>query len=322
MSMEVWATYSVKDHLDARALAADIMLFDRLVFPVPQQAEYEFTNPNGGGTTKWSRNPVEWARWKDKKWNPERQESLLNTIEPVIRRVPWDPPRQEKWRSEFSKTAGNELPGWAFVATRTVLTHDLPAYVTGVTAMGPAYRSVDELEKELGVSKAGSQAKLPAGALSAVLGWELNVPDDPKLSDDELLRETVAYVTGDADFRKHRSEYWRWQQDFLKNGLTDRESIEKAVTVMRDKTADREEDAKRMPMDHTVRYAFRIGAPSLALAGLFFGPVGAIAVGAAGVFLTCAEIATEKWVLREKLQENEPSPAAFVHDVHRHFGWE
>jgi hypothetical protein len=36
MSTEVWATYSVEDHLDRRALAADIMLFDRLVFPVPQ----------------------------------------------------------------------------------------------------------------------------------------------------------------------------------------------------------------------------------------------------------------------------------------------
>ena len=34
MSREVWATYSVKDHLDRRALAADVMLYDRLVFRV------------------------------------------------------------------------------------------------------------------------------------------------------------------------------------------------------------------------------------------------------------------------------------------------
>ena len=41
MSHELWATYSVKDHCTPRALAADIMLFDRLVFPVPQTPRIE-----------------------------------------------------------------------------------------------------------------------------------------------------------------------------------------------------------------------------------------------------------------------------------------
>jgi len=38
MSQELWATYSVKDHRTPRALAADIILFDRLVFPAPEIA--------------------------------------------------------------------------------------------------------------------------------------------------------------------------------------------------------------------------------------------------------------------------------------------
>lgn len=168
MSRQVWSTYSVTDHLQPRALAADIMLFDRLVFPVPEIASFPYQEYVPGvnrGLVTWSRNPAEWARWEQKKWNPEAQSSLLQRLEPVIRKVPWDDPHQEAWRNEFSKAANNQLPDYAFVATRTVLTRDLPAYVSGVEAMGPAYRSMDEIQKEIGLNKGQGQPVLP-GALS------------------------------------------------------------------------------------------------------------------------------------------------------------
>jgi hypothetical protein len=34
MPVERWGALSVKDHLDTQALAADLLLYDRLVFPV------------------------------------------------------------------------------------------------------------------------------------------------------------------------------------------------------------------------------------------------------------------------------------------------
>jgi hypothetical protein len=34
---EVWATYSVRDHLAPKAFVADVMLYDRLVIPVPAE---------------------------------------------------------------------------------------------------------------------------------------------------------------------------------------------------------------------------------------------------------------------------------------------
>lgn len=180
----------------------------------------------------WSKNPIEWKRWEDEKWCPEDQESLLELIEPVVRKVSWDVPRQEEWRKEFSKNARNQVADYAFAATRTVLTRDLPAYVSGVEAMGPAYRTLDQLEKEFGVKKDWNSKALPASVPTAVLGWELVVPDDPRLTDDELLRETVAFVTGDAEFRRHRTRFWNWQQKYLKGGVTDRESIGAAVKEM------------------------------------------------------------------------------------------
>lgn len=153
MGREVWATYSVKDHLTPRALAADIMLFDRLVFPVPQTPEikYEQTAADGRGPVVWRRNSQEWARWK--KWDPGAQESLLELLSPVVRKVPWDTAHQEAWRNQFTAKAENDLPDYAFIATRTVLTRDPPAYVTGVEAMGPAYRSVEQMQQELEVKE-------------------------------------------------------------------------------------------------------------------------------------------------------------------------
>jgi len=322
MSREVWATYSVKDHQNRRSLAADIMLYDRLVFPVPQTADPQFdkVDPTRTWPVIWSRNKVEWKRWEDEKWTPEAQESVLKLIEPVVRRVPWDAPHQEEWRKEVAEAAEQHLPGYAFNATRTVLTRDLPADVTGVDAMGPAYRTVEQLEKELGVSTDGTRKKMPASALSAVLGWEVLVPDDPRLKDDELLKEAVTFVTENKEFRLHRSAFWDWQQQYLKNGVTDRESIEKAVKDMRELLELQKAAAKRMPFEHATRYAFRIGAPGVALAGLFCTPAGTIAFAVGGVVLTCAEIATEKWFLKKPETPNAPLPTAFVTDLHRHFG--
>jgi hypothetical protein len=49
--------------------------------------------------------------------------------------------------------------------TRTELTRDLPAYLTGVAAMGPACRSVEEFKRELGIGSDSAKRKLPGGAL-------------------------------------------------------------------------------------------------------------------------------------------------------------
>src|SRR5438876_6246524 len=151
MNQELWATYSVKDHLQPRALAADIMLFDRLVFPVPEDACFPENSgpPNISGPVAWKKNRDEWKRWQGEGWDPERQHRLLELLEPVTRKLSWDSAHREQWRGENAKLAAEGLPDYAFVATRTVLTRDLPAYVTGVAAVGPAYRTVEEIQREL-----------------------------------------------------------------------------------------------------------------------------------------------------------------------------
>ena len=185
MSQELWATYSVKDHLGPRALAADI-LFDRLVFPVPENACFPegSGSPDTLGPVQWTRNEPEWARWKSEGWDPDGQFQLLKSLEPVVRKVPWNEQRNAQLRAEAAKLTVQELPEYAFIATRTVLTRDLPAHVTGVAAVGPSFRTVTDMERQLGIRGATSHRPLPGGALATVLGWEFLIPENDRLSDE------------------------------------------------------------------------------------------------------------------------------------------
>ena len=54
MSREVWSTYSVKDHLYPRNFPADVMMFDRLVFPVPEVGSFP------AGEVYETSTPMEW----------------------------------------------------------------------------------------------------------------------------------------------------------------------------------------------------------------------------------------------------------------------
>ncbi len=326
MSCELWATYSVKDHLEPRALAADIMLFDRLVFPVPEYARFPENSgpPDVKGPVEWKRNSAEWTRWRGKGWDPDGQRRLLGLLQPVIRKLPWDSegPQDDQYRSESAKLAAQGLPDYAFVATRTMLTRDLPAYVTGVAALGPAYRTVAEVERELGVGSPGAKRILPGGALPTVLAWEFLSPDpdDDRLSADELLKETVEFVTGDEGFRKRRTAFVEWQEGFLRDGATDRELIERAVAEMRDLLADAKTAAAKLTVRKIARYAFQIAPSALGLVAAFAGIPGGVAIAGGGVFLSFGGIAVDELVFKTA-EQGQPAPSAFVHDARRHFGW-
>src|SRR5215813_11010710 len=123
MSHELWATYSVKDHFEPRTLAADIMLFDRLVFPVPEIGEFPENSgsPADPGPVGWKRNQEEWPRWEKEGWDPAGQKRLLDLLEPVSRKVSGDSKGQkhDQYRAEAAKLAKQELPDYAFHATRS-----------------------------------------------------------------------------------------------------------------------------------------------------------------------------------------------------------
>jgi hypothetical protein len=77
--IQVWATYSVMDHLEPKAFVADVMLYDRLIIPVPAEDDLE--------------------RWKG--WNVERQAQLLEILGDRAEAVVWDKEWREKWKTQL-----------------------------------------------------------------------------------------------------------------------------------------------------------------------------------------------------------------------------
>jgi hypothetical protein len=279
------------------------------------------------GPVLWDNNPAEWKRWAGAHWDPVGQERVLGWIEPVIRKLPWigEGPGHDEYKAEAAKLAARKLPDYAFHATRTMLTRDLPAYVTGVAAVGPAYRSIAEIERDLRIRKAGAQ--LPGGAVASVLAWEFFAPDpdDPKISDEKLLRETVAFATGDADFRKRRAAFNDWQQGFVRKGengndpVTDLEAVKRAVEAMSDLLADARQATGRLSVRKISRYAFRLAPPAVSLIAYALGwpPVASLAGSA---FLAVGGLTVDEKLFKAA-ETGQPAPTAFVQDAQRQFGW-
>ena len=101
---ELWATYSVKDHCQPRAFIADVLLYDRLVIPIPPRKPDEV-------------HEYEWKRWKSKGWDPALQERLLKAMletqpvqEPVVETVEWDSQLQGEWKARMvAENQGGQL---------------------------------------------------------------------------------------------------------------------------------------------------------------------------------------------------------------------
>ena len=71
---QLWGTFSVGDHLRPNAFVADLLLYDRLIVPVPPGDR-------------------ERSRWANEGWRPELQDELLSAIRGeypnVLTCVPW-----------------------------------------------------------------------------------------------------------------------------------------------------------------------------------------------------------------------------------------
>jgi hypothetical protein len=328
MSRELWTTYSVKDHLRPRELAIDVMLFDRLVFPVPQVGKIpDGDNPIEIGPVEWSRNEFEWARWRANKWDPDRQSQILDLLEPVLRKVPWSSKGKmdEDYRAEAAKLAADDVPDYAFTATRTLLTRDLPAYVDSVPAIGPAYRTFAEFEREASYKLTTGRRPIPGHALAMVLASEFIVPkiDDGELTEETLLKETVAFVAGDGEFRKRRRAFIDRQQEFLRDGQTDPESIFRSVEKMRELLHATNQATKKLTIRKVARYAFRLAPTIMGLAAALAGagPGFAAALAAGGTFFSASGIMVDERLFKAAEQPQNLS-VAFVHDARRQFGWE
>jgi hypothetical protein len=304
MSREVWATYAVNDHCVPRAFTADVMLYDRLVIPVPPD------NPTEDDKKLWS------------KFDVGRQERMLKILGDRARTVKWDTRQRQEWKARYE--AGKDLAGntaaFAFEASRTQLTIGLPAEVTAVEAVS-SYRSYNDIMTALEIREGENKGRLGPGAVTAVLGREFLVIDEPKLSDERALEEAVA-LSGDSHYRQKRANYWRWQKEFLNYEVfTSEKALKEAVDEMRELIHEQSAAIKQDKIRLVAKYAFLVGSITL---GMFSGSMIPIAISPLALTLDKTFLSIGQFVADRVLEnhgENDKKAAAVFCDFDRHFGW-
>jgi hypothetical protein len=296
---EVWATYSVKDHTAPKAFVADVMMYDRLVIPVPAKGDE--------------------AHWEE--WDVSRQERLLKILGERAVCVVWDAQWQAKWQSQWdaAKAVGDATSPDAFRMTPSVLLESVPKTVTGVAAVA-TFSSADEMRAALKMREAVPPSNpggpYASGPLAAVIGREFLVPDDPAWNDEDLLRAAVD-IAGDVGFRRKRAAYWRWQREFLADWtLLDQEALNQAVEEMGELINEEKAEARKSTFRLGVSFAFAAGAAAV---GMFTPPLAPLAL--AGGFLSIGGWAIDHVPEVLDQQGKRPDPSAMCVSAQREFGW-
>ena len=298
MGKQVWGTFSVKDHCDPNAFVAEVMLYDRLVIPIPPDK-------------------TERERWRKEQWRPARLDKILKILGERAYPVKWDTQRQQNWKSrhDAGRRIAYETGDWAFVATRTELTQGLPRYVTGVQAV-TNYTSLKELERDLHLRPAmEGQVPLYGGTAIAILGHEFLVPNDSRWSHEDLLREAVE-LSSEPAIRRKRASFWRWQREFFDDkGITDQIAIKAAVEEMKELLQEEKALIKRKKIRTAIQFAFLVGSVTLGMLG---GPLTAVGIG--GGFVSVGGFTADK--LLEDKDNDAEKPVSLLRDIQKHFGWQ
>ena len=322
---ELWGSLSVSDHVKRRALVAEVLLFDRIVVPVPPEGDLEEEN-----------------RWSANQWDPERQRRLLDILgdgggrEDLAVPVPWTRSKRDRFKelwkglqAEPGKVGAErsellsalrfdttQLQPDAMMASRMMLTRDydsgeekymrrLPrVYVEGVV---PAYASFQAANKELALRVIEQR---PTQAFAQVIGWELFLPEQSGWSDEQALEAAAALARND-DYRLERETFRVWWRTKIGTGTPAAEAVTEMV-----KYADKiNEIARRKEKRTRVLRSFAALGGMTAIAGAWFPPA-----AVAGGVIALASVGAD-WVLKDLEMSPVLAPFAMFADARKHLGW-
>jgi hypothetical protein len=292
MSRERWGTFSVNDHTLEYAFAADVLMYDRLIIPRPD-------------------NPEERSVWASAGWNPERLESFLEVLRadtPNGRAitVPWNQTTRDLYnaRAETARVVDEEAH---YGLTRRLLTAELrPEAPPGAlpTAVIPAYPSIGEAGKEWIENEEHSQRE----TLTLAVKHRFVVPDRKGKTERELLQ--IAVDLADAPgFKEKRAKLYGWQDDVIRSGIDNEHALEEMEQYISDYNT-----AVQQAVDEVyTKFAFSL--VPIALTALT-GPIATLAGIGSNASLVRFWIFDRKPVIRAR----ESEVAAILHDI-AELGW-
>jgi len=294
----LWGTFSVIDHRRRRPFVADVLLYDRLVIPVP----------NG---------PDEVTRWRGLRRDPDLQSHLLDIVGDLAVKVPWTLQLADTWAKQHAdkntwdnnyessvrddvaqavafdanniemmrrNTSASAMQGLiadspddpAFMLTRMVLADEIGsrkdrALLAGIPRADEvkavvAYGSYNRFK-----ASRGTLAKQPeaGGQPVSTFGWPFLVPSGSNRTDDDLLREAVELAHTD-EIGEWRNAVQRWQRDAFIEGKSDVEARTQMEGLMRQYAAV----ARKRKIRIRSRWAFAVSAAAAGAAAVAFPPLG------------------------------------------------
>jgi hypothetical protein len=302
---ERWGAMSVRDHVSSAPYVTEVLLYDRLIIPVPATAENEESN---------------WER----EWQPELLGQCLDILKIKTERkdglaltVPWDGSKRERFRNRMSMASALAVQHRdpsrnyymdPFQMTRQLLKDEFkPALPPGVSQAWAiaAYSSTEAFRNEINSSTGNRETKL---ALSVAHRFLTPARSDPK---HELLKRAVDLSTTD-DFRRKRARFYEWQEGIIQDQITDEKAIEELETLL----LAYNEATRKAFRNVVVRYAFTVIPIGLAMAGaLMGGSKTGLEIASASGLVQLARF----WTFDRKpaIADGDLDAAAMVHDARK-----
>jgi hypothetical protein len=303
--VSLWGTFSVADHLRQRPFVADVLLYDQLVVPVPDGDEErarwrmigrdpdlqaELLEIIGADLSL----PVKWTKSRHDEWadrvgvapNAERdadEEAEAAIRDEVAKAVQFDVTNVEQVRRDAATWTGQgagdpDDPG--YLMTRMILT-DLGGLAQDQALVRRLPR-IDEVETVVAYGSYSDFRKdrgdltddVPPGSEPVfTFQWQFFVPEDSRLSDQELLRKAVELAHQD-EIPAWRTALQRWRRNSLIKGQSDDE----AQRDMEALTAEYAEAARKLKLATAVRTGVAVVVAVGGAAALAFPPAGLTAV--------------------------------------------
>jgi hypothetical protein len=290
MPFERWGSLSVDDHVDSQAMAANVLLYDRLVIPVM--------------TEQPDRN--ERAYWESHGWDPDLQADRLEQLGDLAVPRPWDRARRQAYRNRVAALEAEQHDASAIDhkhVTRMILAQekvvDKPVGVDGVVVVA-AYNSLSALNDDFPVV----DAKDHIAAQAYLLSRRLAVPDLPA----HVLVDECVKLSADQEFRARRMDLFDWQELAAARKWSPEETVQR-VSEMTDRY-----DARVNEAFATVRWRFAFTLFGIGVGFATGGPIGAGAAAALSL------VQFVKLDSKPAIEAGSCQPAAMFHDIDTRLG--
>lgn len=230
MAKQRWATFSVADHLDLRALVPDVLLFDRLVFPYPADQDEE-------------------ANWAMKKWDPKLLQYCLVELAELVYPVEWGEGQHQEFDSNMERAANiDKLPvspvkwkgdkvddakRWEIekYMTRSMLRDKILEERGADYLVMPCYRSQEAFLKDQKMRITPADSNSRREALAMLVGQKMRVPD---AADPKVALKLATNLARDAGYQRCRRALFNWQETVIQRDQSIRDDAQELDDLISD----------------------------------------------------------------------------------------